>query len=179
MMSTKPKIYLETSLISMYFQDDAPYLRDLTRLFWNEILPDFEAYVSEITFDELMAIENPQLKREVRDLIEAATVLERSADIDKITDLYLSQKRFPKADAMHLAFASLGGMGFVVTWNLRHLYQRNTQKIVREVNMRSRLSVPIIVTPENFFEEEVRNALKNRLGGREEKNIEKSSTGIP
>lgn len=66
MISEKLRIYLETSVISMYFQDDAPYLRDLTRLFWNEILPDFETCVSDATFDELTAIKNPQLKQQVR-----------------------------------------------------------------------------------------------------------------
>lgn len=154
-MSGNLKIYLETSVISMYFQDDAPYLRDLTRLFWDEILPDFEVYISEITFDELMAIRGSKLRRQVKNLIKDIIVLERTADIDQITDLYLSKKRLPRADAMHLAFASLEGINFLVTWNLRHLYKLSTQEIVREVNMRLRLPVPIIVTPENFFEEEI------------------------
>ena len=30
MMQRKPRIYLENSVISIYFQNDAPYLRDLT-----------------------------------------------------------------------------------------------------------------------------------------------------
>lgn len=154
-MPRKPKIYLETSVISMYFQDDAPYLRDLTSLFWQEVLPNLESFISEITFDELMAVRNPQLKRRVRDLIKDIKILERTIEIDKLTDLYLGHKKMPRADAMHLAFASLGKMDFLVTWNLRHLYKRSTQEIVRDVNTRLRLAVPIIVTPEDFFEEEV------------------------
>ena len=35
---------------------------------------------------------------------------------------------------MHLASASVGEMDFLVTWNLRHLYKRGTQEMVREVN---------------------------------------------
>lgn len=154
MISEKLRVYLETSVISMYFQDDAPYLRDLTRLFWNEILPDFEACVSDATFDELTAIKNPQLKQQVRNLIKDFAVLERTVEIDKITDLYLSERKLPHADAMHLAFASLGKTDYLVTWNLRHLYKQGTQEVVREINMRLRLPVPTIVTPENFFEEE-------------------------
>jgi predicted nucleic acid-binding protein len=153
--STKLKLYLETSLISMYFQNDAPYFRDLTKLFWKNILPDFEVYISEITFEELMAIKNPQLKRQVGNLIKDIIVLQRTVDIDRITDLYLSQKKMPRADAMHLAFASLWGMNFIVTWNLRHLYKPSTQELIREVNLRLKLPIPVIVTPENFFEEEV------------------------
>lgn len=81
------------------------------------------------------------------------SVLERTADMDKITDLYLGRKRLPRVDAMHLAIASLGGMDFIVTWNLRHLYKLIRQEIVREINMMLGLPVPTIVTPENFFEE--------------------------
>src|SRR3972149_5398664 len=60
-MQRRLKIYLENSLISMYFQDDAPYLRDLTRQFWEETLPHFEAYVSDIVLAEIRAIEDNNL----------------------------------------------------------------------------------------------------------------------
>jgi len=34
----------------MYFQDDAPYLRDLTRQFWRDVLPHFDIYISGAEF---------------------------------------------------------------------------------------------------------------------------------
>jgi predicted nucleic acid-binding protein len=139
----------------MYFQKDAPYLRDSTRIFWKEILPDYENYISEITFEELMAIRNSELKQKVKNLIKNFTVLERTEDVDKLTEMYLSLRKMPKADAMHLVFWSLGEANFIVTWNLRHLYKAGTQEVVREINMHLKLPVPIIVTPENFFNEEV------------------------
>lgn len=37
-MVIRPKLYLENSVISMYYSDDDPYKRDLTRLFWREVL---------------------------------------------------------------------------------------------------------------------------------------------
>jgi len=154
-MYRKLRLYLETSVISMYFQKDAPYLRDLTRIFWKEILPDYENYISEITFEELMAIRNSELKQKVKNLIKNFTVLERTEDVDKLTEMYLSLRKMPKADAMHLAFGSLGEANFIVTWNLRHLYKAGTQEVVREINMHLKLPIPIIVTPENFFNEEV------------------------
>jgi len=138
----------------MYFQEDVPYLRDLTKMFWREILPDYDVYISEITFDELMAIRNPELKQKVKNLIMNFIVLERTEEVDKLTALYLSLRKIPRGDAMHLAFGSLGEVNFIVTWNLRHLYKPGTQEIVREINMRLRLPIPIIITPENFFEEE-------------------------
>jgi hypothetical protein len=46
-------------------------------------------------------------------------------------------------------------MDFLVTWNLKHLYKRGTQEMVREINTKLRIPIPIIVTPEDFLEEEV------------------------
>ena len=60
---------MENSLISMYFQDDAPYLRDLTRQFWEETLPHFEAYVSDIVLAEIRAIEDNNLRKGLERLI--------------------------------------------------------------------------------------------------------------
>ena len=67
----------------------------------------------------------------------------------------LSYRRLPRGDALHLASASIEEMDFLVTWNLRHIYKRGTQEIIREVNTRLRIPVPTIVTPEDFFGKEV------------------------
>jgi len=55
MTQKKPKLYLESSVINMYFQEEAPYLRDLTQQFWRDILPHFDVYVSEVVLDEIRA----------------------------------------------------------------------------------------------------------------------------
>ena len=75
-MQRRLKIYLENSLISMYFQDDAPYLRDLTRQFWEETLPHFEAYVSDIVLAEIRAIEDNNLRKGLERLIRKFEIIE-------------------------------------------------------------------------------------------------------
>ncbi len=62
-MSRKPRLYLESSVINMYFQDDAPYLRDLTQQFWSDILPSFDVYISEAVLDEIGATETTDLRK--------------------------------------------------------------------------------------------------------------------
>jgi len=52
-MQKKPKLYLESSVINMYSQEEAPYLRDLTRQFWRDVLPHFDVYVSEVVLGAL------------------------------------------------------------------------------------------------------------------------------
>jgi len=154
MKQKKAKLYLESSVINMYFQDDAPYLRDLTRQFWRDVLPHFDIYISEAVLDEIRAIEELNLRKALENLIKDFEVLEITEEVIKLADVYLSHRRLPRGDALHLALASIGGMDFLVTWNLRHIYKRGTQEMIREVNMRLRIPVPTIVTPEDFFGEE-------------------------
>ncbi|MBT9143896.1 MAG: hypothetical protein DDT29_02310 [Dehalococcoidia bacterium] len=153
MMQRKLKLYLENSVISMYFQDDAPYLRDLTRQFWEEILPHFDVYISEVVLDDIRAIAELNLRRAAENLIKDFEILEVTEDVVKLSDVYLSYRRLPRGDAIHLASASMGEMDFLVTWNLRHLYKRGTQEMIREVNVGLRIPIPTIVTPEDFLGE--------------------------
>jgi len=154
MMQKKPKLYLESSVINMYFQEEAPYLRDLTRQFWRDVLPHFDVYVSEVVLDEIRATVEVKLRKALEDLIKDFEVLEITEEVIKLADVYLSHRRLPRGDALHLALASIEGMDFLVTWNLRHIYKRGTQEMIREVNTRLRIPVPTIVTPEDFFGEE-------------------------
>jgi predicted nucleic acid-binding protein len=153
-MPKKSKIYLENSVINMYFQDEAPYLRDLTRQFWREILPHFETYISDIVLDEIRATEDINLRIKLENLIKEFTIIGITEQILELSNTYLTYRRLPRGDALHLAASSLGEINFLVTWNLRHLYKRGTQEMIREVNTKLRLPVPSILTPEDFFEEE-------------------------
>lgn len=153
-MKEKATCYLENSVISMYFDETALYLRDMTRLFWQEVLPDLEVFISEMVLREIGQISNQYLREVTLRLIADFDILEEVSEIREISDLYLSVRRLPRGDAMHLAFASFYGMDFLVTWNLRHLYKPGTQEMIREVNTQLRIPVPVIVTPENFLKEE-------------------------
>lgn len=154
-MQKKPKLYLESSVVNMYSQEEVPYLRNLTRQFWKEVLPHFDVYISEVVLDEIKATEELNLRKVLENLIKDFKVLEITEEVIELADTYLSHRRLPRSDAFHLASASIEEMNFLVTWNLRHIYKRGTQEMIREVNTRLRIPVPTIVTPEDFFGEEV------------------------
>jgi predicted nucleic acid-binding protein len=146
------KLYLENSVISMYLQDDDPYRRDLTRQFWKEVLPEFHVYISDMVIREIGGIKDNTLRRITTNLIKTFTILEETPQVIRLSDTYLSVKRMPRGDALHLAFASLGEMNVLVTWNSRHLFKPSTQEMLSEVNIHFKLHIPIILTPEKFFE---------------------------
>lgn len=84
-MPRKPRLYLENSAICMYFQDDAPYLRDLTRQFWREILPNFDIYISEAVLDEIRATEELNLRKALENLIKDFEVLEITEEVIELS----------------------------------------------------------------------------------------------
>lgn len=94
---------MENSVIGMYFEDDAPYSRDLTRQFWSEILPHFDSYISKIVLDEIRAIGEPNLRKALEKLIKDFRILEITEEVIKLADVYLSHRRLPRGDALHLA----------------------------------------------------------------------------
>ncbi|MGC8912460.1 MAG: hypothetical protein ACP5JR_05900 [Thermoplasmata archaeon] len=152
MKKIKLKLYLENSVISMYFQDDDPYKRNLTRQFWKEVLPDFDVYISEMVLREIDGIRDLALRKATMNLIRNFTILEEIPQVIQLSNIYLSMKRMPRGDAIHLAFATLGGMDVFVTWNSKHLFKPSTQEMVVEVNIHLKLPIPTILTPEKFFE---------------------------
>lgn len=152
MKQRKLKLYLENSVISMYFQEDDPYKRDLTRQFWIDVLPDFDLYISNMVIREIEGIEDYNLRMATVKLVKNFAVLEEAPEVIQLSNIYLSRKRIPRGDAIHLAFASLWGMDIFVTWNRKHLFKISTQEMLAEVNVHLKLPIPTILTPENFFE---------------------------
>jgi len=88
--------------------------------------------------DEIRATTEANLRKALENLIKDFEVLEITEEVIKLADTYLSHRRLPHGDALHLASASIGETNFLVTWNLRHIYKRGTQEMIREVNPRLR-----------------------------------------
>ncbi len=157
-MPRKLRVYLENSLISMYHQDDNPYLRDVTRRFWTELLPDFAPFVSQAVLAEIRATRRAELREALENLAAEFEVLEVAEEAVRLSDVYLSSRRLPRLDAVHLAVATVEEIDYLITWNLRHLYRRGTQEMILEVNAGLGLPTPTVATPFDFLTEEKQDA---------------------
>jgi predicted nucleic acid-binding protein len=153
-MQEKTKLYLESSTISMYYQDSAPYLRDLTRQFWESKLPHFSVFISEIVLGEIKATKNDKLREALEALVKDIEVLEITDDVLRLFNIYSTHRRMPPADVLHIAIASVNRINFLVTWNQRHLYKHGTQEIIRGINTKLMIPVPTIITPEDLLDED-------------------------
>ncbi len=152
-MKKRADVYLESSVISMYYDEKVPPLMEVTQEFWHIVLPKVNAFISDMTIIEIRATKDLLLRDRLVKLISNFIILPFKDDVRELARTYLQYKRLPEPDAVHIAIASLEGMDFLVTWNLRHLVKPGTQSMVRRINMNIGLPVPQIVTPEDFFEE--------------------------
>lgn len=128
-------VYLDTSVISAYFDERAPDRCNLTRRFWAERLPEFSPLISDLVLAEIRETRDEQRRKEMLRLAEPMAVAPRTEDAAKLAAEYVRRGVVSPADfndALHLALATTNGIGFLLSWNFRHMVKLSTR---REVNL--------------------------------------------
>lgn len=118
----KLRIYLDTSVFGGCFDDE--FSEESKELFEQIKKGKFKLVISTTTLGELdKAPEDVQ--KILADLPpENVEVIEYSDDIGLLRDEYLNARvvgKASKADAEHIASASVAGVDFVVSWNFKHI----------------------------------------------------------
>ena len=157
----KTKIYLDTSVISFYFAEDAPEKMAVTRKFFDEelIKGGYEIYLSALTIQELGNCNDLALQdRLIRFTNELrAQVLESTKESDEISRLFIAEGVIPTRyldDAVHLALALQNNMDYIASWNFKHLVKPKTKKAVRAFCIKEGYKETEIVTPEELIADE-------------------------
>ncbi len=88
--------------------------------------------------------------------IPGLEVLPPHERLDEIVRVYIENQLMPRGvtgDALHLAYASVYKVDFLLTWNCNHLANANKKQHIAVINSRLRLFIPEIVTPMELFTE--------------------------
>lgn len=149
----KPKVYVETSIPSFYYEErSAPDMvarRQWTREWWSNASDNYLLVTSLAVLDELNRGSFPG-KTEAVEMISRLLFLPIESAIAEIVEVYIKQRLMPSdpvGDALHLALASYHKCDFLLTWNCRHLANANKFDHIRRVNAMLGLYVPTLVTP--------------------------------
>ncbi len=59
----KETLYLDTSVISAYYDERAAERQEATVKFWKDVLPHYKVFVSEVALNELEDTKNEALKK--------------------------------------------------------------------------------------------------------------------
>ncbi len=149
----RPRVYVETTIPSLYFETRTAAAivarRDWTREWWATASTRYELVTSLAVIDELSA-GNAVRSAERLALVADLPLLPVEPAVADIVQAYQRNKLMPAdpgGDALHLAVASYHKCDFLLTWNCRHLANANKFGHIRRINTLLGLYVPALVTP--------------------------------
>ena len=136
----KIKLYLETSVWNFLFADDAPEKKEETIAFFAGL--DFEVcelYVSELVFKEIRKAHEP-VQTILHNTINEfhPVILEINEEVGRLASIYMSEDFLPEKafdDLQHIAIATVYGMDFLLSWNLKHIANEKSMLAVNKINV--------------------------------------------
>ena len=143
-------IYLETSVIGAYLDNEDVLRRDLTIRWMEHELLEYEAFTSILVQRELERLDEPH-RSSYLNLIKFIPRLELTDEAAILADGYISRGIFHRrfmADALHVALASYHKIDYLVTWNFGHIANVRKQARIKMFNAAAGFFAPTIVTPE-------------------------------
>lgn len=146
----KQTLYLETSVIGAYLDNDDAFRRDLTIRWFEHELSEYDSFTSILVQRELERISEPHRTGYLK-IIQSTRRLELTEEVAILADGYISRGIFHRkflADAMHVALASVHKIDYLVTWNFGHIASVRKQARIRLFNTTAGFFSPTIVTPE-------------------------------
>ncbi len=153
------KVYLDTSVVSYLYQEDAPEkMKDtleLWELFRNKV---YEVYISDIVIREISGCNEAKLKI-LLDYLEQIdyNIIETDEDTVELAEKFinfgiLKQKSFD--DCQHIAAAILAGCDIITSWNFKHIVNVKTVRGVKVITTLEGYKDLLIYPPSVLIESE-------------------------
>ena len=145
-------MYLDTTVISAYFDARTIERQRLTQQLWNERLHAFEPVISNIVLREIWDTPIVEKRAAMGHLVNPYHVLPFTNEAEALSQEYVRRGIFPEkysTDADHVAIAVVHGVIFFSSWNYKHLVKIATR---REINLLNALwgygPIEIVTPPE-------------------------------
>lgn len=158
-MLKKQTMYLETSIISAYFDFWKSNLQQKiwTQKFYNITRKKYQFFISDISIAEIIDVKNEQWREKLMKLIETlkCVKLKTIKKVKVIGEDYIKYGIIPKScprDALHIAFATHFKIDYLVSWNQKHITRPFKIKQIFDFNHKMVGHSPLIVTPLAFIE---------------------------
>lgn len=157
----KPRIYLDTSVISYHaarlHRDPVVRKRQLATQKWWEIFrgkSDF--YVSTYVLEEI-ADGDPHAARKRLELVSGFAGVVSNLKSERFGERLFRELNIPlrsKTDAWHLSIAALTRLDYIVSWNFKHMANNAIRAAYENCCQSVGLPAPVIKTPEQMLKGE-------------------------
>ena len=156
----KPRIYLETSILSYLTAWRSRDLvtaahQQITREWWDTRRMQFELYVSQIVIQESSAGDRRAAERRL-DSVENIPLLDIDEHVTALAENLIKEIPLParaEVDAVHIAVAVVNGMDYLLTWNCAHIANAALRGEIEAICRAHGYEPPVICTPEELMEE--------------------------
>jgi PIN domain len=154
----KPKVYLETTIVSYLTARPSRDLiiaahQQLTQEWWTNRRTDFELYASQLVITEASAGKTEMAQRRL-EALNATMLLEIKPEAATLARTFVTGGPLPEkavADALHIAIATVHGMDYLLTWNCKHIANAEMQTAITIRCRMAGYEPPIICTPEELL----------------------------
>ena len=156
---TARTLYLESSILSYLAARPSRALivaahQQITHEWWQGARQFFDLYISEAVLEEIRAGDPDAASRRLT-LVEGLPVLVLTEEVAVLAGEYQGKLGLPQSarlDVLHLAYAVVYEMDYLLTWNCSHLANGLVIQRLLSVNSALGHATPIIVTPEELLE---------------------------
>lgn len=151
---SKPTVYVETSVISYLTGRTSSDLiaaahQKATQDWWAERSSDFDLWVSEFVVGEAQA-GHPDAASKRLAALSGIPLLALSPKVETLASALLTSGAVPakaRLDALHIATASVHGMGYLLTWNFKHIANAEKWASIEAVCSSMAVPMPRICSP--------------------------------
>jgi predicted nucleic acid-binding protein len=151
MMSGKLRIYIDTSVIGGYFDEE---FEDDTKSFFERIYnEEFLIYLSEISETELSLAPDFVKNLRLKIPVNCFKYLDLDEESKNLAQAYLNEKILGKAsmnDAYHIAIATVNRLDVLVSWNFKHIVNFDKIQLFNSINLRMGYPMIDIRSPKEF-----------------------------
>ncbi len=155
----KPKVYLETTIISYFAARSSRDIitaahQQITQEWWEGRRGNFDVYISQIVLQEVNEGDKDAIQRRM-EMIESVPEIEVNPEAVSLAQALVSDGVVPEkaaADALHIAIATVQGMDYLLTWNLKHLANAVIRNTIADACRQRGYEPPVICTPEELME---------------------------
>lgn len=150
-------VYVETSVISYYTARPSRDIviaarQTITQEWWDEAREKFEIYISVLVVEEAKSGNSGAAQRRLNAIL-GPPILEINDAAEKLAKRLIDEGLVPETsseDALHIALATVHGMGFLLTWNFRHINNAEMKSQIRAAIEAVGYECPVICSPEEL-----------------------------
>lgn len=156
----KPTVYIETTVISYLTSRLSRDLRmaahqQSTQDWWRDRRQDFTLYASQLVVQEASRGDQSAAQLRLAE-INKLELLDTTDEVLFLAKTLIDNTLIPQGaseDAVHIAVATVNGIDYLLTWNLKHIANATLRGRVEAQCRAEGYEPPIICTPEELMEE--------------------------